>query len=461
MTGKRLQGYSQQEADCNMSTDGISVRTLSANAFFILLANTISSCALLAQFLMFTNLFSRVEAGTYALQIAFMAPFFLAASLQQRRILATSSPEKGYGTAAHLKTFLGAHFITVLLLFGLYTATAETSLLLVIAPMMVLRILENGADACYGFFQQQNRYAYLSISRWLHASVLIATTAYCGYVLQYSLWQILVACAATRALVACGYEFRLAWQLLRQEKLVLPEEPAAVKPGMEITSVEKNLLRLGIPLGLSGLMASIVGNTPQYVLDGIDRVELIPAFVILSRLALIGANLTRAVNESFARPMTQAFVNKKTVPLKKLLLMAFGVDLAIGLMILLTCQLAYFPVDQALQLSANGASRLDLTCVFVSMIVNNITGLSVVVMSVFRDSRRIFWLQMLSMVLVIGTCLLLIPRWGLSGSLISIALGKLPALFLGGFYIREHLREIAREEQIRKLQEPLPERMAA
>ncbi len=436
-----------------MTSGSLPIRSLGINALLILIANVIASAALLVQFLIITHLFQAEEAGRYALQVAFLAPFFLAASFQQRRILATSAPDRGYGAAAHLRYFALSHAATAAVALVVFGIQGDLSILAVAVPIMALRTLENASDACYGFFQQQDRYRYLSISRWMHAAVMIGVTAFCGYQLQWSLWQILAATAVARLALSLCYEFQLAWKLTR----------AASAPTAEGTSiaseepVEKNLIRLGLPLGVSGLMASLVGNTPQYVLAGLGRVELIPAFVILSRLALIGANVTRAVNEAFARPLTQAVAAANRVSSSKLLRFALAVDVAIGVTILTICQLAYGPLDPVLQMSANGATRFDLTCVFLSMIVNNVTGLATVVMSIFRNSRQILWLQGSSLVLVVAVSLCLIPAWGLTGALMSIAIGKLPSLFMSGWIISKQVRGLqpAAEETEQRIAEPI------
>lgn len=414
-----------------MNSEYFSLRSLGWNALFVLLANFVSSAAVLVQFLMITDLYLKPAAGVFALQVAFLTPLFLAASFQQRRILATSDGERSYGVYAHAYGFAIAHAAALGLVLAIYLLTGQSSLLSLALPISFLRILENGTEACYGFFQQRDRYSLLAVSRLIHAMLLIGSMGLFGYGLHWQLCYVLAASVVVRLATSILLDFRWAWRLQSAWRLLECTRPESHRQ----PEGHAGLIKFGLQLGASGCLASLIGNTPQYVLAWMGLVELIPAHVILSRAAVLGANLTRAVNEAFARPLTVGMIQRNRLQLFRLARLALGIDLAIGLSIMIACQLAYSQVDELLGVSSSGATRLDLTIVFTSMIINNLTGLSFVFLSVARSSRIMLALQTLSLTLVVGISFGLISTWGLTGSLAAIGLGKLPSLIIVGIWI--------------------------
>ncbi|MGI9263473.1 MAG: lipopolysaccharide biosynthesis protein [Gammaproteobacteria bacterium] len=244
--------------------------------------------------------------GQLGFALAICAPIATLANLGLRVGQATDARRDfGFGTYWALRTAGGAFALTLTIVVALLLdRDANTSRIILLVG--VAKMVESHCDVFYGLFQQRERMDWMARSLIVRGilgfAALSAGTALSGQL------AIGLACQAVCwLLVFLAHDLRMARVLLMEG---VSQGPST--GGIQLDwNTEKlwSLLRVSIPLGVSGGLISLRQSTPRYVIErllGLEAVGLFTAvFYILTSVVLFINAIGHASSARLARLYAQ------------------------------------------------------------------------------------------------------------------------------------------------------------
>lgn len=361
--------------------------------------------------------------GQFTLGLAVSAPVFMFTNLQLRAVQATDVNAEGgfpdFFSLRLLSTLLGLMLIVGLL----PLAGASATIRLVIVLVSISKSFECMSDVAAGLLQREEQLKRVAISLMIRgiASVLVFSVVF----------------AYSRNLLAAIAGLIVVWVGV----LVLYDLPNVRRFGRIRGSFFRfdrrelsRLALLGLPLGWTATLSSLMTNIPRYFLQhdlGLaDQGIFASLAYLVVVISLVVVALGQSVTTRLARLFAEGQIGKFTVLLTKLSLLG-------GLIIAAGVPLSLF-IGRPLITLVYGreyAEHANLLALLVAVAGAQTIGTFLIcALTAAREFRAQFPVYVLAVLVTITASAILIPRYGLMGAGSALLLSMM-TITGGGFWV--------------------------
>lgn len=451
--------------------------SLRRNVAWTLVGNVGNAACQVGLLLVLAKLGTPEMVGQFVLGIAVATPIFMLTNLGLRSIQATDSRgEFRFSEYLHLRTWSSLAGMALVGLLGFFS-DYEPATVQVILLVGAAKIVEGWSDVLYGRFQQIERMDWIAFSKlaqgllsvawlapavWLTGDIVVGATAY-----LFSWLLVLLAYDLRRA--------RDSWGL-RPSACSLPDrrpsrdsdETACSRDRSSGTRVWVRLpffrrwntvdaVRLGrlawmgLPVGGTALLSSLNKHVPRYFIAHQLGMYELGIFGALATLMMAGTTVSRALNQAACPRLARLYAAGDIAGFRRLIGKLTLFYLAAGLAGVLMVLFGGRPLIRLLFQPEYAAHYELLLYVMIAAAVTYVASLLDTAMIAVRCLRPLVPLMLLTIAAVAGGCWLLIPRYGLSGAGMALALSKLPLVALGwyllsGSYLKESVGDRSVDE---------------
>ncbi len=363
--------------------------------------------------------------GQYALALAVAAPVAMLAHLNLRSVLATDTggrhPLGDYLALRLLVTACGLAAIAVLAAFTAETTAMRAAILIVGLGLAS----EAVSDLCYGALQRQDRMRQVAVSMMGRSLLSVAALALALWSSGNLGWAV-GALAAGRIGVLLAYDLPMGAQ-----------GESLRRTGM---GAARDIFVTALPLGLVLMLISLNTNLPRYAIEqSLGSAEL-GAFAAVISFITVGSTMANALGQSATARLARHFHERRFPEFRRITWGMAGFMLALGLAGVVVAELIggfvlrclyrpEFAAYQPLLVAAMGAGTLAYLAIAL--------GYAVTSARIFRAQLPLF----AASAAVCGVASwLLVPRWGLYGGVVALALAALLQILGQCWILRGALR---------------------
>ena len=287
--------------------------------------------------------------GQYGLAIAVATPVFALSSLQLRALLTTDVRER-----IHFGEYLGFRLLTTVLsllviagiAFGMHYRKAtgvpaaivhqpwETTWVILIVG--VAQGLEIVSDLYYARMQFHEHMDRIAKSMIIRGALGLATMGAAVYLTGSVLWGV-TGLMLARALVVVGYDIRKRTHLLPlhvsdplEVRQVLATAKESLRPRWN-SSVQVELLRTSLTLGVIAMLVSLLPNIPRYFIVGSLNVRALGIFTATASLVAAGNLIINALGQSAFVRLAKYYAAGDVREFNSLLIKLVGIAAVLGL----------------------------------------------------------------------------------------------------------------------------------
>ncbi|RMG35843.1 MAG: lipopolysaccharide biosynthesis protein [Planctomycetota bacterium] len=398
---------------------------------------------------------SDVLLGQFVLGLAVAAPIFMSASLKLRHLQATDSRREfafGHYLALRLLTLAAAVVVFVTVVHLRY----ESTTLVIVLLVGLAKAVESVGDVFYGLLQQRERFDRLGKSKILHGVAAVTAMA----LILKSTGDGVAAVAgflAARVIVTAAYDIPGGLWVMGSTSSPLAggSLPSQDRPQWDVLRptwdwpVLRRLVWLGLPLGATVFLIQLNQNVPRYFLEEFRGLRELGIFGAIAGAIAAGATISEALQQAtaprLARHYAEGDVDAFRRLLARLIMLCGGLGL-VGAAIAATCGrwilAIVFTPDYA-----------RFSHVFVMLMIAAavlyVCGVLMTTLIAMRIVHSQLPLLALSATAALVLSALLIPRWGMFGAAVSLALSRLPFLLVAVVLIFRGMRAV-RKQTIRR-----------
>jgi O-antigen/teichoic acid export membrane protein len=272
--------------------------------------------------------------GQYGLAMAIATPVLALSSLQLRAVLTTDVKER-----IHFGEYLGFRLTTTVLSLLVIAGIALRSRPESMAGILVLGLaqaIEMLSDLYYGRMQFHEHMDRIARSMIVRGLLGLAAMGVGVYLTHRVLWGV-VGLTLARLVVLVGYDITKRTQLLPRR---IPDRPEleqifaagnlALRPRWS-PSVQGELLRTSMSLGVIAMLISLLPNIPRYFLVGTLGERALGIFTATAFLVSTGNLLMTAMGQAAFVRLAKMAGAADVVGFNKLLVKLLGVAMLLGL----------------------------------------------------------------------------------------------------------------------------------
>jgi O-antigen/teichoic acid export membrane protein len=361
------------------------------------------------------RLTSPADVGALSLGFAISAPIFLCLHLRLRSASATDVKD-AFSPSDYINLRVVCTLLALLITYAickLSSLSADT--LSIVIWIALAKAMESGSDLLYGFSQKANDMRIVSIS--MIGRGILSVLAF-GWILFES-----------HSVVFALAGFSAAWAAI----LICVDIPCTFRrPSMSGIRIfqfkwrQRETLSLVVstlPLGISTMLTSLSSNMPRYFIEKYLGSAELGLFAAMSYLAMVTSVIVTALAESGIARMATHINDRDTTAASAL----------IHKIVVLTMLLSVAGVVGCMAVGERGI-RILYSGNYVSaygmlvwmMVVSGISNLaSVYGFALVAGRRYSSYLQCLiiASTSMAAACLLLVPRWGAKGAVLSCLVG--------------------------------------
>lgn len=263
----------------------------------VLIANVCYAAVQGGMLVALTRLTNPDEVGRYGLALALTTPVVVSSNLQLRNIVATDST-----MSIRMNDVINVRLATVvfdlLVVAGVLAVCGYPAIVWTIAfAVLAAKEAESLSDACYGLFLRHGKNVWMARSLLLRGTgallILVGVLALWGsstvaYVAVFVLWL----------------AFALASDVRRARSLGAPPSLSTTRQRSR-RAIE--LVRTGLPLGLSSLLIAVIASVPRVILERSDGLSDLGTFTALSYIVTGLAVSVNAVAQLSVPRLSVAF----------------------------------------------------------------------------------------------------------------------------------------------------------
>jgi O-antigen/teichoic acid export membrane protein len=302
--------------------------SLGENFTWTLVGNAVYSGGQWATLVLLAKLTRPELVGQYALGMAIALPVLMLTSLQLRWVVTTDVRER-----IHFGDYLGFRLLSTGLALGIIFAIALTSayrwqLRVVILMVGLAQAIEAISDIYYARLQLNERLDRVSksmIMRTALSALGLTVGVYFGHSLLWGIVGIILA----RAIVLLGYDIRGRTHDLDAQSEGFSRNDV-MKPRWDVR-VQRELLWLGLPLGIIAVLCSLNSSIPRYFIEHALGERALGIFSAIAFMFAAGSMAMVSLGQSAFTRLARSYAAEDFVEFRSLIgkLLAMGATLGI------------------------------------------------------------------------------------------------------------------------------------
>jgi len=306
--------------------------SLRANFSWTLAGNVVYAVCQWSVLVALAKLGSPVIVGQFVLGLAVVTPIVTFSMLSLRAVQSTDA-RREYAFADYfglrlLNTALAMAAIVAIA--PLVASSRETVWVIIIVGLAA--VPESISDVLYGLLQQRERMNRIAVSMMLKGPLMLVSMAGAMLITQNVCWAI-GAIGISRLLVLAFYDLPGGVWVLGASC-----SPAASnrRPREGIAprwdrAVMGQLTWLALPLGVTVMLSSLVGNIPRYFVEHELGTRELGVFAAIAYLMFVGTTLVSALGQSASPRLAQYYAAGRMSAYRRLLLRLVMVGAALGI----------------------------------------------------------------------------------------------------------------------------------
>jgi O-antigen/teichoic acid export membrane protein len=416
---------------------GLSLR---ANFSWTFVGNVAYAACQWGMLVVLAKLASPEKVGQFAIGLAIASPVMLFAQLRLRVVQATDAIGE-YRFGDYLGLRLIATVIALLVIAGLVFVSGyhgETAL--VILAIGLAKSFESVSDVFYGLLQQHDRMDRIAKSMMIKGLLSLAALGTGVYLTGSVFWGSMGLVAAW-ALILVGYDIRSGMMILKPG--AFQSGPASIsRLGKSLRAWSMTELRprwdwktlarltwLVLPLGFVVTLISLHTNIPRYFVEQYLGARELGIFAAMAYFDRAGIVIINALGNSASPRLSRHYVAGESSAFRVLLLKLAGIAVLLGGAGVLVALVAG---NQFLTLFYGPEyAQRD---VFVMLMLASAMGYLASFLTYGMTAARYLRVQLVLHITVSGvlilTCFLLVPTWGLRGAATALIAAR--AIQAGG-----------------------------
>jgi O-antigen/teichoic acid export membrane protein len=412
-----------------------------ANFLWMMLANGIYALCQWGMLIVLAKLGSPEVVGHFALAAAVTAPVLMITNMQLRGVQATDAKKEyflsDYLSVRMLSTVIALCVVLLILQLGHFGKAA----FLATVMLALAKSVESLSDVFYGFFQQQEKMAFMAKSMIIKGILSVAVLGVVFY-LSSSLPWALGGLLCAWSLVFMFYDWRMGTKLLTtvegaaQARLMA----SSITSFKERQCILFRIVVLAFPLGIVMGIISLNANIPRYAIEKFLGSRELGIFAALAYATVAVNMFIQALGQAVSPRLARHFADGDVKGFKALLRKMILVNLVIGLAGLL---LVFLGGEKILTLIYTREYAVYSTLFVVLMISATLSGIASALGYAMTAARQ-FNLQVpLFVTVLISTGLisfLMIPRYALYGAAIALIASALIQTVGAGWIVQRAIR---------------------
>ena len=384
----------------------------------------------LSQWLMlifFSRMSDPTQLGYYSYALAVTAPIFLLSNLQLRPLLvADLNTSKSFS----FSQYFSLRIITIVLaiVVSLFFISGNTTFSIVVLTLVVLiKASEAFSDIIYAYYNAKKRTSFISKSLTIKSILVISIS----FLTLYLTNNIIYSLSAT----LFGYLVILIFLDIKKNKEYLKN--IKFFDG-DLTS----LFIIGLPLGIAVMLISLQTNIPRYFLEYYLNVEFVGVYTIFYYFLVIGAIVINSVCQYLSPYFSEFYGSSNIKELKKTILQAFLVALALGIIGLVVS----IPFHQFIIKVIYGKDYVEYSYILPYVMLAGLFSYLSVVSGYILTSLKVLKAQIpIFLFLAIITVLysyLLIPSYGLMGAAGTTILSAITQFLISSAFVYKKIQSL-------------------
>ncbi|HYW41971.1 MAG TPA: oligosaccharide flippase family protein [Bryobacteraceae bacterium] len=346
--------------------------------------------------------------GQYALAVALTTPLVMLSHLNLRAVLATDMDgRQPFGNYLVVRLGVSGLGLVGIAILALVSGHAG-SLAAVILVTGLAQSSETVSDIYYGAMQRRDEMELIARSMIARGLVSVCAFGVSLYVLRDLVWA-LAAVAAGRLAVLLAYD--------------RPRGAAGENLARSGLGAELSILRTAMPLGVMLLLVSLNTNLPRYAIERYLGVRELGVFAAVASFLTVGSTVVNALGQATTPRLARHFSRRESKPflrLTALLAASVGALGVAGVVVAAAFGGTILGVVYRPEYRAHGG-------LLVAVMGTAIPGYVAIALGYAITAARAFDAQVPLFCVVAASCgaasWLLVPRFGLRGAAVSLAIG--------------------------------------
>lgn len=376
---------------------------------------------------MITKNYEKVSLGYFTLALSLTAPIFMFFQMNFRTIYATSkNNEIDFKQIKNLNIFQSiiALFLSMIIT---YVSYKNLVLLAVVISIGLSKIIEGIQEVTYGYYQKSKKINDIAISKGVRGALAI----FICYVMIYIL--------KTNVIIA-SLSYFISWGLtflffdFRKIKLDKPLNSKFRKKNLD-------LIKLGLPLGLTVFLDSLIANSPRYYVSFFLGFKEVAYFSSLLYFMNLGQIVVTSITQTYISELSFAIDNRyeKYVEIKKKLII---MSIIIGILIILFPILFSEIILPIVFDSSFIKYKNEFILIMIAAAIWYLAGIYHTCILATRKFTKQSIIFIITFVIMQGLLLLLVPIYGLYGACISLILSYFVRLIISMHMLYKIEKEI-------------------
>lgn len=377
--------------------------------------------------IMFSHFSNPLQLGYYAYALSITAPIFIFSNLQLRPLfVADFNSENKF----NFSEYLSLRILTVIfaVLVSLCFVDWNDKLAFSIIFLVILiKAIESLSDILYAYYNANNKTKFISQSLTFKA-ILVSILSFLILYLSGNIYYSLIGTFLGYFSIFLFLDLKKNIEYFKNVRL--------------FNVVFKEIIKIGMPLGVAVMLVSLQVNIPRYFLEKYEGVELVGVFTILSYFVVIGGIVINSICQYLSPNFSKFYRDMEVVRLKRLILSALSISLFLGMTgLAISLLLSDFILN-----IIYGSHYIKYSYLLPYIMVSGIFTYLSVVNGYLLTSLKILKPQMfiflfLVCLTTIYSCFL-IPLYGLNGAIFTTILSSVSQFVISSIVIYKKMQEL-------------------
>lgn len=356
---------------------------------------------------MITKLSIKESLGYYTLSSSILSPIFLLFQLNFRSILATDIQNKfNYNSMKKISICIGV----IALLFStilISTIYSSKTLLLVTIFLGLSKIVEYVQEIGYGYYQKNAMINNIAFSKSLRG-IFSMGLSYIVLITFNSIYYVTFSIFLSWLLVYIFYDKRFT---ILEKSILIPIK--------ELFIQAKELIKIGLPLGISASLDSLIANVPRYFVTLFIGIKEVGYFSAMIYLMNMGQIIITSINQTFLTKLSYLLFNDFH-KYKKLKNKLISLSLFFGTLVFI---ITFFGGDVILLILFDSSFVKYLNILQILMfaaLIWYVSGILYVCLLATKKFNAQLYIYIISAIAMFFSLLILVPLYGMIGAAVGL-----------------------------------------
>lgn len=412
-----------------------------ANFLWMMLGNGIYALCQWGMLIVLAKLGSPEIVGQFALATAVITPVIMITNMQLRGVQSTDARKEYYLSdyvGVRVMSTIAAFFVILLIIYFSHFGRVA---FLATVMLALCKFIESFSDVFYGFFQQNEKMAFMAKSMIIRGIVSVVALGFFFH-LSSSLPLALAGLSGVWLLVLIFYD----WQMGRHLMLVVEGDSRGTLFTSLVTSFRKRreilarIIVLAFPLGVVMGILSLNTHIPRYAIERYLGTRDLGIFAALAYTTVALTMFIQALGQAVSPKLARCFADRNNMVFKAIVIKMILINLAIGLLGVL---IVFIGGEKILSLIYTQEYAAYSKLFLMLMIASTLSGIGSVFGYGMTAARQFSWQVPLYSVVLVATTVssfLLIPYFKLYGAALALIFSPLISIIGGALIVRRAVR---------------------